>query len=51
MISLINSSGLETARQSKKNSLYSLDNNITVVQILEAARESLKSGKTIFLNK
>lgn len=32
-----------------KNSLYSLDNNITVVQILEAARESAKTGKTIFL--
>ncbi len=30
-----------------KNSLYSIDNNITVVQILEAARESAKTGKTV----
>lgn len=34
-----------------KNSLYSLENNITVVEILEAARKSAKSGKTVFLNK
>ena len=34
-----------------KNSLYSLDNNMTVVQILEAARESAKTGKTVFLSK
>ena len=34
-----------------RNSLYSLDNNETVVQILEAARESAKTGKTVFLNK
>jgi predicted dehydrogenase len=31
--------------------LYSLENNIMVVQILEAARESAKKGKTIYLNK
>lgn len=30
---------------------YSLSNNVTVVQILEAARESAKTGKTIILNK
>lgn len=34
-----------------KNSLYSLDNNVTVVQILEAARESARTGKTVFLKK
>jgi len=31
--------------------LYSLENNITVVKILDAARESAKSGKTIILKK
>jgi predicted dehydrogenase len=31
-----------------KNGLYSLDNNVTVVKILDAARESAKTGKTIF---
>jgi predicted dehydrogenase len=30
---------------------YSLSNNVTVVQILEAARESAKTGKTIVLKK
>lgn len=30
--------------------LYSLKNNIEVVRILDAARESAKTGKTIFLN-
>jgi predicted dehydrogenase len=30
---------------------YSLTNNVTVVQILDAARESARSGKTIVLNK
>ena len=30
---------------------YSLGNNVTVVQILDAARESAKSGKTIMLKK
>lgn len=30
-----------------KNGLYSLNNNITVVQILEAARESAKTGKSV----
>lgn len=34
-----------------ENGLYSLENNITVVQILEAARKSAKSGKTVFLDK
>ena len=31
--------------------LYSLENNLMVVRILDAARESAKSGKTIFLAK
>ncbi len=31
-----------------KNGLYSLENNVTVVTILDAARESAKTGKTIF---
>lgn len=30
---------------------YSLSNNVIVVQILDAARESAKSGKTIYLKK
>lgn len=34
-----------------KNSLYSLENNVTVVQILEAARESAKTGKTVNLKR
>jgi len=34
-----------------KNSLYSLDNNVTVVQILDAARESSNTGKTVYLKK
>ncbi len=34
-----------------KNSLYSLENNLTVVQILEAARESAKTGKTVLLKR
>jgi predicted dehydrogenase len=34
-----------------KNGLYSLENNLMVVHILDAARESAKTGKTIFLNK
>lgn len=34
-----------------KNGLYSLENNVTVVHILEAARESAKTGKTIMLHK
>lgn len=34
-----------------KNGLYSLDNNVTVVQILEAARESAKTGKTVNLER
>jgi predicted dehydrogenase len=33
-----------------KNGLYSLENNVMVCKILEAARESSKTGKTIFLN-
>jgi predicted dehydrogenase len=32
-----------------KNGLYSLENNLTVVKILDAARESAKTGKTIVL--
>lgn len=31
--------------------LYSLSNNVMVVRILEAARESAKTGKTVLLNK
>jgi len=34
-----------------KNGLYSLENNTTVVRILDAARESARTGKTIVLNK
>lgn len=34
-----------------ENGLYSLENNITVVKILDAARESAKTGKTVYLNK
>jgi predicted dehydrogenase len=37
--------------QLPKNGLYSLENNLTVVRILDAARESAKSGKTIFFKK
>lgn len=33
------------------NSLYSLENNVTVVRILDAARESAKTGKTVLLSK
>jgi predicted dehydrogenase len=33
-----------------KNGLYSLENNLVVVKILEAARKSAKSGKTVLLN-
>ena len=33
------------------NSLYSLDNNMKVVRILDAARESARTSKTIWLNK
>ena len=32
-------------------SLYSLDNNIMVVRILEAARESAKTNKTVFFKR
>jgi predicted dehydrogenase len=31
--------------------LYSLENNVRVVQILDAARESAKTGKTVYLKK
>jgi predicted dehydrogenase len=34
-----------------KNGLYSLENNVTVVRILDAARESAASGKTVVLKK
>ena len=37
--------------QVPKNGLYSLENNVTVVKILEAARESAKTGKTVLLKK
>lgn len=35
----------------EKNGLYSLETNLTVVKILDAARESAKTGKTIMLKK
>jgi predicted dehydrogenase len=31
--------------------LYSLENNLIVMEILEAAKESAASGKTVFLSK
>ena len=34
-----------------KNGLYSLETNVTVVRILDAARESAATGKTVVLNK
>jgi predicted dehydrogenase len=34
-----------------ENGLYSLATNVTVVRILEAARESAKTGKTVFLQE
>lgn len=34
-----------------ENGLYALRTNVTVVRILEAARESAKTGKTIYLKK
>ena len=34
--------------QVPKNGLYSLENNVTVVKILDAARESARTGKTVF---
>jgi predicted dehydrogenase len=34
-----------------ENGLYALKTNITVVRILEAARESAKTGKTVYLGK
>lgn len=34
-----------------KNGLYSLENNLMVVRILDAARESAKTGKTVLLQK
>lgn len=33
------------------NGLYSLENNVTVVRILDAARESAKTGKTVLLSR
>jgi predicted dehydrogenase len=30
--------------------LYSLENNVRVVNILDAARQSAKTGKTVYLN-
>jgi predicted dehydrogenase len=35
----------------EQNGVYSLENNITVVRILDAARESAKTGKTVMLKK
>lgn len=35
----------------EKNDLYGLPVNVTVVEILETAKESAKSGKTIYLKK
>lgn len=37
--------------QVPKNGLYSLENNVMVCKILEAARESAKTGKTVFLKQ
>lgn len=34
-----------------ENGLYSLENNVKVVRILDAARESAKTGKTVVLSK
>ena len=34
-----------------ENGVYALKTNVTVVRILEAARESAKSGKTVYLGK
>jgi predicted dehydrogenase len=34
-----------------KNGLYSLENNVMVVRILDAARQSAKTGKTVLLTK
>ncbi len=34
-----------------KNGLYSLENNVTVVHILDAARESARTGKTVVLQQ
>lgn len=34
-----------------KNGLYSLENNLTVVRILDAARQSAKTGKTVMLQQ
>jgi predicted dehydrogenase len=35
----------------EKNDLYGLPVNVTVVEILESAKESAKSGKTVYLKK
>jgi predicted dehydrogenase len=37
--------------QMPKKGLYSLENNLMVVQILDAARESAKTGKTVLIKK
>ncbi len=37
--------------QVPEHGLYSLENNVMVCKILEAARESAKTGKTVFLEK
>jgi predicted dehydrogenase len=35
----------------QEHGLYSLQNNITVMKILEAAKESSRTGKTVLLKK
>jgi predicted dehydrogenase len=35
----------------QENGLYSLENNVKAVRILDAARESAKTGKTVILKK
>jgi predicted dehydrogenase len=34
-----------------ENGLYSLENNVRAVRILDAARESAKTGKTVIIQK
>jgi len=35
----------------KSSGLNSLENNVVVVEILDAARESVKTGKTVTLSR
>ncbi|MEX2380827.1 MAG: Gfo/Idh/MocA family oxidoreductase [Opitutales bacterium] len=39
------------AMEVPENGLYSLENNVTVVRILDAARESARTGKTVMLKE